>query len=69
MARTTRPLTNTEVLRAKAVDKDMTLHDGEGLFFGYQNQWQKALAFSLSTSSHKAKDNDRSWILPRPFTC
>ena len=32
MARTTRPLTNTEVLRAKAVDKDMTLHDGDGLF-------------------------------------
>lgn len=32
MARTTRPLTNTEVLRAKAIDKDLTLHDGDGLF-------------------------------------
>jgi len=32
MARTTRPLTNTEVLRSKAVDKDLTLHDGGGLF-------------------------------------
>ncbi len=32
MARTTRPLTNTEVLRAKADDKDMALHDGDGLF-------------------------------------
>jgi integrase len=32
MARTTRPLTNTEVLRSKAVDKDLTLHDGDGLF-------------------------------------
>lgn len=32
MARTTRPLTNTEVLRAKALEKDLTLHDGDGLF-------------------------------------
>ena len=32
MARTTRPLSNTEVLRAKALDKDLTLHDGDGLF-------------------------------------
>ena len=32
VARTTRPLTNTEVLRAKAIEKDLTLHDGDGLF-------------------------------------
>jgi hypothetical protein len=32
MARTTRPLTNTEVLKAKAREKDFTLHDGDGLF-------------------------------------
>ncbi len=32
MARTTRSLTNTEVLRAKALEKDLTLHDGDGLF-------------------------------------
>ncbi|ADD78109.1 IntA [Pantoea ananatis LMG 20103] len=32
MARTTRPLTNTEVIRSKAIDKDLTLHDGDGLF-------------------------------------
>lgn len=32
MARTTRPLTNTEVLRTKASEKDLTLHDGDGLF-------------------------------------
>ncbi len=31
VARTTRPLTNTEVLRAKALEKDLTLHDGDGL--------------------------------------
>ncbi|MBX9497645.1 integrase [Yersinia enterocolitica] len=32
MARTTRPLTNTEVQKAKTVDKDLALHDGDGLF-------------------------------------
>lgn len=32
MAWTTRPLTNTEVLRAKALKKGLTLHDGDGLF-------------------------------------
>jgi hypothetical protein len=32
MARTTRPLTNNEVLRAKASEKELTLHDGESLF-------------------------------------
>ncbi len=28
MARTTRPLTHTDVQKAKAIDKDLTLHDG-----------------------------------------
>lgn len=32
MARTTRPLTNAEVPRAKALEKDLTLHAGDGLF-------------------------------------
>lgn len=32
MSRTTRPLTNTEVSRSKALEKEITLHDGEGLF-------------------------------------
>jgi len=31
MARTTKPLTNTEVKSAKARDKEYTLSDGEGL--------------------------------------
>ncbi len=35
MARTTRPLTHTEVQKAKAADKDLTLHDGNGLFCKY----------------------------------
>lgn len=32
VARTTRPLTNTEVLRAKALEKDLILHDGDERF-------------------------------------
>lgn len=32
VARTTRPLTNTEVLRSKALEKDLTLHDSNGFF-------------------------------------
>jgi hypothetical protein len=37
VARTTRPLTNTEVLRAKVLEKDLILHDGDGLFLIMKN--------------------------------
>ncbi|ELV3374330.1 integrase domain-containing protein [Enterobacter bugandensis] len=45
MARTTRPLTNTEVLRAKAIDKDLTLHDGDGLFLLVKTSGKKLWRF------------------------
>lgn len=45
MARTTRPLTNTEVLRAKADNKDMTLHDGDGLFLVIKTSGKKLWRF------------------------
>lgn len=45
MARTTRPLTNTEVLRAKAIDKDLTLHDGDGLFMVVKTTGKKLWRF------------------------
>lgn len=45
MARTTRPLTNTEVLRSKAVDKDLTLHDGDGLFLIVKTSGKKLWRF------------------------
>lgn len=45
MARTTRPLTNTEVLRAKAVDKELTLHDGDGLFLLVKTSGKKLWRF------------------------
>ncbi|WIM56927.1 integrase domain-containing protein [Pantoea anthophila] len=45
MARTTRPLTNTEVLRSKATDKDITLHDGDGLFMVVKTTGKKLWRF------------------------
>lgn len=45
MERTTRPLTNTEVLRAKATDKDLTLHDGDGLFLLVKTTGKKLWRF------------------------
>jgi len=45
MARTTRPLTNTEVSRAKATDKDLTLHDGDGLFLMVKTSGKKLWRF------------------------
>jgi len=45
MARTTRPLTSTEVLRSKATDKDKTLHDGDGLFMVVKTTGKKLWRF------------------------
>lgn len=45
MARTTRPLTNTEVSRTKAIDKDLTLHDGDGLFLMVKTSGKKLWRF------------------------
>lgn len=45
MARTTRPLTNTEVLRSKATNKDLTLHDGDGLFMVVKTTGKKLWRF------------------------
>ena len=45
MARITRPLTNTEVLRAKALEKDLTLHDGDGLFLIVKTSGKKLWRF------------------------
>lgn len=55
MARTTRPLTNTEVLRAKAVDKDITLHDGEGLFLVIKTSGKKLWRFRYQRPATKQR--------------
>lgn len=55
MARTTRPLTNTEVLRAKAVEKDLTLHDGDGLFLIVKNSGKKLWRFRYQRPATKQR--------------
>ncbi|RJL46424.1 DUF4102 domain-containing protein [Pectobacterium carotovorum] len=45
MARTTRPLTHTEVQKAKTTDKDLTLHDGNGLFLLVKTSGKKLWRF------------------------
>lgn len=53
MARTTRPLTNTEVLRAKAGEKELTLHDGEGLFLIVKTTGKSSGAFGINDQPPK----------------
>lgn len=55
MARTTRPLTNTEVLRAKALEKDLTLHDGEGLFLIVKTTGKKLWRFRYQRPATKKR--------------
>jgi integrase len=55
MARTTRPLTNTEVLRSKATDKDLTLHDGDGLFMVVKTTGKKLWRFRYQKPTTKKR--------------
>lgn len=55
MARTTRPLTNTEVLRSKAPNKDITLHDGDGLFMVVKTTGKKLWRFRYQRPATKQR--------------
>jgi integrase len=55
VARTTRPLTNTEVLRTKAHDKDLTLHDGDGLFLIVKASGKKLWRFRYQRPATKQR--------------
>ncbi|HBR3773113.1 integrase domain-containing protein [Klebsiella pneumoniae] len=55
MARITRPLTNTEVLRAKALEKDLTLHDGDGLFLIVKTSGKKLWRFRYQRPTTKQR--------------
>ncbi|MFP2507474.1 integrase domain-containing protein [Buttiauxella gaviniae] len=55
MARTTRPLTNTEVLRAKPSEKELTLHDGEGLFLIVKTTGKKLWRFRYQRPTTKKR--------------
>lgn len=55
MARTTRPLTNTAVLRAKVLEKDLTLHDGNGLFMIVKTSGKKLWRFRYQRPATKQR--------------
>lgn len=55
MARTICPLTNTEVLRAKALEKDLTLHDGDALFLIVKNSGKKLWRFRYQRPATKQR--------------
>ncbi|EBG9911896.1 DUF4102 domain-containing protein [Salmonella enterica] len=55
MARTTRPLTNTEVLRTKVLEKDLTLHDGDGLFLIVKTSGKKLWRFRYQRPATKQR--------------
>ncbi|EFC6620469.1 integrase [Escherichia coli] len=55
MARTTLPLTNTEVLRSKALEKDLTLHDGDGLFLIVKTSGKKLWRFRYQRPATKQR--------------
>ncbi|EDU9626221.1 tyrosine-type recombinase/integrase [Salmonella enterica] len=55
MARTTRSLTSTEVLRAKALEKDLTLHDGDGLFLIVKTSRKKLWRFRYQRPATKQR--------------
>ncbi|ECU7648076.1 integrase [Salmonella enterica subsp. enterica serovar Infantis] len=55
MARTTRPLTNTDVLRTKALEKDLTLHDGDGLFLIVKTSGKKLWRFRYQRPATKQR--------------
>ncbi|EHV0348758.1 tyrosine-type recombinase/integrase [Salmonella enterica] len=55
MARTTRPLTNTEVLRTKALEKALTLHDGDGLFLIVKTSGKKLWRFRYQRPATKQR--------------
>ncbi|EJL3586650.1 tyrosine-type recombinase/integrase [Salmonella enterica subsp. enterica serovar Vejle] len=55
MARTTRPLTNTEILRTKALEKDLTLHDGDGLFLIVKTSGKKLWRFRYQRPATKQR--------------
>lgn len=55
MARTTRPLTNAEVLRAKALKKDLTLHEGDGLFLVVKTSGKKLWRFRYQRPATKQR--------------
>jgi len=57
MARITRPLTNNEILKAKAREKDFTLHDGDGLFLLIKTSGKKLWRFRYQRPNSTSRTN------------
>ncbi len=55
MARITRSLTNTEVLLAKTIEKDLTLHDGDELFLIVKTSGKKLWRFRYQRPATKQR--------------
>ena len=55
VARTTRLLSNTQVLRVKALEKDLTLHDGDGLFLIVKTSRKKLWRFRYQRPATKQR--------------
>lgn len=55
MARTTGPLTNTEVQKTRALEKDLTLHDGDGLFLLVKTNGKKQWRFRYQRPATKQR--------------
>lgn len=59
MARITKPLTNTEIERAKPQDKEFTLSDGQGLYLLIKPNGSKLWRFNY----YQPFSNPKKWIL------
>lgn len=57
MARITRPLTNNEILKAKPLEKDFTLHDGDGLFILIKTSGKKLWRFRYQRPNSSNRTN------------
>ena len=55
MARTTRPLTNTKAMRAKALEKALILHDGDGFFLIVKTSGKKFWRFRYQNPATKQR--------------
>lgn len=64
MARTVKPLTNTEVEKAKAKDKEYSLSDGNGLYLFIRTNGVKVWRFQYCKPFTKKRTNISLGIYP-----
>ncbi len=57
MAGITRPLTNSEILKAKSLEKEFTLHDSDGLFLLVKTPGKKLWCFRYQRPNSSSRTN------------